>query len=350
MDDIYAYIVFEKVAAPAWKKMLDAGRIGAEELSRMLPHTPVPGNYHGVPEAAALPKLLPKVRAALQAPGQELSGEALARYRDLSARRAAQKVTNAGGVLANKPGVGAASLRGVPYVSPQAGTTIRGFDSKKAPERGLAGTVMLSGQDLPEAIYKHVAKPVDKSLFSSVAHHELAEAASQRAAAHGGYKPSPVASHMGTAPYLAENLGHRDAEALSLMRRLRATTGTDDPAMYAKLKQHGMVGNYTPPLGGRAHRSLEHQAARLPVLEGGMNRGMLGMRIEFTPNAERNIQRVGSVYDRMKGHLPDAVRAPLDRVHAGWQQFRTVNAAKPYSFSRDNPEQVQMLLRNFTSV
>ena len=60
MDDIYAYIVFEKVAAPAWKKMLDAGRIGAEELSRMLPHTPVPGNYHGVPEAAALPKLLPR--------------------------------------------------------------------------------------------------------------------------------------------------------------------------------------------------------------------------------------------------------------------------------------------------
>lgn len=350
MEDLYARQAFEKVAAPAWKKMLDAGRIGAGELSLMIPGTPVRGNFHGVPEARPLAALLPKIRAALQAPGQELSGEALARYRDLSARRAAQKVTNAGGVLANKPGVGAASLMGVPHVSPQAGTTIRGFASKKAPVRGLAMTVMSSGQDLPEAIYKHVAKPVDKSLFSSVAHHELAEAASQHAAAHGGYKPSPVASHMGTAPYLAENLGQRDTEALGVMRRLRATTGVDDPAMYAKLKQHGMVGNYTPPLGGRAHRSLEHQAARLPVQEGGLNRGLTGARIEFTPNAERNIQRVEGVYDRVRGRIPEGVRAPLDTVREGWRKFRTENAAKPYPFSRDNPEQAQMMLRNFTSV
>lgn len=329
---------YVKLAASRWKTLARAGALGAEELQRLAPHVQNPAQN------------IAKVQQHLQAPAQELTGAALDRYRDLSARRAALKIQQAGGSLSNKPGVGAGSVMGVPFVSPQAGTTIRGFASKNTAVRGLAQGVLASGQDLPEAVYRRIAKPVDQSLFSSVAHHELAEAASQHAAAKGGYKPSPVASHMGTAPYLAENLTQRDAEALATMRKLRTTTGTDDPAMYAKLKQHGMVGNYTPPLGGRAHRSLEHQAARLPVQEGRLNRGMSGTRIEFTPNTERKLQRVERGYEAVRDHVPEKLRGPLDQVRDGWLKYKAENAAKPYPFNKDNPEDVRMMLRNFTSV
>lgn len=329
---------YVKLAASRWREMFRNKLIGRNELSRLAPHIKDPAQN------------IAKVQQHLQAPAQELAGAALDRYRDLSARQAALKIQQAGGHLTNKPGVGAGSFNGTPFVSPQTGTFIRGIASKNLASRASAQGLLATGKDLPDALYQRIAKPVDKSLFSSVAHHELAEAASQQAAKANSYHPAPVASHLGTAPYLAESLGQRDAEARTIMHRIRANTGYDDPAMYAKLKQHGMVGNYTPPLGGRAHRSLEHQAARLPVNEGAQKRLLTQTRMNIPPNTERKIQNVERAYDAIRKHIPQPYQGRLDAARNEWHNFWAQNTAKPYPFNKDDHEAVTNMLRNFTSL
>lgn len=349
--------LFVKMAAPRWQKMLDAGRIGAEELARMLPGHKLPGNAHAASEASALPKFLPKIREALQAPGKELNPRALENYRKGVAQRAEEGVRRAGGSLRNVPGSGPSAVLqpntrsflpgesptiAVPYVSSQAGTQLRLYADKN-PVKSFGGQVLLGMPgDLATRHYRKIEQPVDRSIFGGVATHEGMEAHMLNQAIKGHIPLVPIDEHNGSAAVLRERLGMRDHEALGVMNRLRGQSRRADGVILNKrLREAGAVANYTPPLGGRAHRSLDHQIARTPVTESAMLRTAVGgPRTEAGTAVAKKLVEKPSFLQRLNPGLA--------QQQAMASSALSVNASHDPTFSRTNPDDVRAYLAHYS--
>lgn len=137
-------------------------------------------------------------------------------------------------------------------------------------------------------------RPEDPAVTAAVVRHERGERAHHRAMTEG-LPGNFISSHLGAGPILAERLGERDPRVLEVMSRLRAKSPEDTAVMRA-LRQHGGVGGYVPPLGGRAHRSLEGAVSQMPT--------------------QQLFQRV------MSGNAPDWLKRLAGRVErgGGWLQ------------------------------
>lgn len=335
MRDLYNYVL-TKTAAAAWQRALSAGTLGAKDLQRLAPHAS-PSNIAGI-------------RSHLQTPGVELAGDALARYqRGAEARSKLKVLATPSGMLKNHQGIGPGvkpSIDGGQIgVSPQAGTTLRLMSGRGA-TKALAQGAMVSGKEIPQSLYSRLAEPVDRSLFASTAAHELAERQGMSAMGHGTLAANPVASHISVAPLLAERIGQRDSEALHLFDQLRATTGKDDPRVRKKLREMGMVANYTPPLGGRTHRTMETYTAGMPIRDAAMNRFTLGGRITPTREDAQTAARWGNRYDRVKKYLPNQTVKNLDELRSTYHEVLN----RPLSFNKQDPAQARALTGTYTSV
>lgn len=328
--------ILTKTAAAAWQRALRAGTIGAAEIQRLAPH--------------ASPSNLAGVRSHLQTPGTELSGAALNRYQHGAEARSKLKVlASPSGMLKNHPTVGPGvipSMEGGQIgVSTQVGTTLRLMSGRGA-TKAVAQGAMVSGKEIPQSLYSRLAEPGDRSLFASTAAHELAERQGMSAMRHGTLNANPVASHISVAPLLAERIGQRDSEALRVFDQLRATTGKDDPRVRKKLREMGMVANYTPPLGGRAHRSMEAYTAGMPIEDAVMNRYLMGGRITPTREGAQTAARWGNRYDRVKKYLPEQTVKNLDELRSGYHAVLN----RPLAFNKQDPAQVRALTATYTSV
>ncbi len=335
MRDLYNYVL-TKTAAAAWQRALSAGTLGAKDLQRLAPHAS-PSNIAGI-------------RSHLQTPGVELAGDALARYQHGAEARSKLKVlATPSGMLKNHQGIGPgvkSSIDGGQIgVSPQAGTTLRLMSGRGA-TKALAQGAMVSGKEIPQSLYSRLAEPGDRSLFASTAAHELAERQGMSAMGHGTLAANPVASHISVAPLLAERIGQRDSGALRTFDQLRATTGKDDPLVRKKLREMGMVANYTPPLGGRTHRSMEAYTAGMPVRDAAMNRYIYGGRITPTKEDAQTAARWGTRYDRVKKYLPEQTTKNIEEIREAYHKVLN----RPLAFNKQDPAQVRALTGTYTSV
>jgi len=80
----------------------------------------------------------------------------------------------------------------------------------------------------------------------------------------GDYRGNLFASHLGPSAVVAENLGVQNPHVRNFMGLVRQYH-PEDAAVQRILRQHGMVGNYVPPLGGRTMRSVERAVEKIPV-------------------------------------------------------------------------------------
>lgn len=213
---------------------------------------------------------------------------------------------------------------------------------------GLGMVTGLLSKQVPEPIMRRVRRPVDQSLHHAVTNHELAEQAMIRGAASGNYKMNPFASHAGPAALVAENLGSRDADATRVLAAVRGKTH-DDAYVQKLLRNRGMVGNYVPPLGGRAHRSVEEAVGHMPISEGGLNRFMTESPIRGTPRQERVMDHVQTGLARLGEVLPQSLGTKATAAAQNLNTLRATWANKPVPFTAQDPQQVRRMLATFTS-
>lgn len=209
----------EKVAA-RWEKMMSAGKLTDHDLGRLLDHTGG-GDNEGI-------------RKALQSFVSPLTPAQLARHEAFHAK-VLPHYMQARGVL--KPSAQAVldsgpafSMNGTGqvHIDPAAWHQVRGAEFGPLPQSALRSTV----------------------------EHELAESRMQRGATAERYIPRPFSSHGGPGALIAERLGFQNPD-VHAYRDLMRTEATNEADMLKRLRQHGMVGNYVMPLGGRAHRSVD---------------------------------------------------------------------------------------------
>lgn len=248
------YEDFIKTSAPRWQKLLQRGRLGAQELGRI--------------EAAG-------GRAGMSSWGEMLGGAELARHRALE-----QKLVRPYGAAHNIqphnfPLIGPATVDGQVYVDPNSGSLLRQFadPAQGLPVRGAAAVALTSPVPWPEVLMSRIRKPQDAGITRAIQRHELGEAGIMR----NQLKPNLISSHLGPGPLIAERMGVKDPEVWKTLDQTRAM-GREDPAVMKLLRQHGMVGNYVPPLGGRVHRSMERATSKAPasLWESGWKRLALG--------------------------------------------------------------------------
>lgn len=238
----------EKLSAAAWERALREKRITPEDAARIHP---------------SIPKILSSagdereyyqrgVRQALSEYAPELTGRSLTQHRELQRRRFP--------IVAKRENVSTDTLFGAPVAF-------------SAPE----GTMVSKGMaaQLREGLGANVAPASDPSSLMATLQHELAERRHMEGMAHG-IPLTPVASHAGTAPILAERLATRDPDTHKLFHQIRNLP--EDAAVGKLLKRFGATGNYTPPLGGRAHRTLERAVANaFPALKTEIGQRMLSV-------------------------------------------------------------------------
>ena len=292
------YENFIKTSAPRWQKLLQRGRLGAQELGRI--------------EAAG-------GRAGMSSWGEMLGGAELARHRALE-----QKLVRPYGAAHNIqphnfPGAGPATVHKGVFVDPSSGTFIRQFMDPKqnVAVRGAAATALMApGVSWPELLMRRLRKPQDAGITRAIQRHELAEAGML----HNGLKPNFVASHRGPGPLLAERMGVKDPDVMQALDQMRAM-GKEDSSLMKKLRQYGMVGNYVPTLGGRTHRSLERATSELPgsINEGGFRRMLMGGK---APEEVRTIApHVQNAASRMQSLSEVQVPSQLmNALPASWQE------------------------------
>jgi hypothetical protein len=132
----------------------------------------------------------------------------------------------------------------------------------------LAGTVMMDPDKFPQFL-KNIAERSGRPLpnipesawpaiTKAVLEHERAEGVQLGNVVSGQHASAAHASHAGLLPLLAERMNVQDPHAVKVMDWLRQLNSEDKKTARA-LKQHGQVGNYVLPFGGRAHRSAEKQ-------------------------------------------------------------------------------------------
>ena len=359
--DLYAWIVFEKTAASKWQRMLDAGQIGLEELKRLAPRAVAKAEAQGVRRAT--PSLRAEARTLLQAPAQELYGEALSRRQHLEPMLESLSIRRAGGStrdtsrrgphIEQKPNLmsfisGQPKTLAAPVVDAQAGTQLRHASDDGAIGRFKAQMLAGAGP-LPPEVYRGIERPVDRSLFRMTGAHERMEAHGVNLMDRGLLPPNMIASHMNEAVVPAERLATRDAEALARMDNIRKEDGSDGYALWKRWREAGLVANHTPPLGGRANRSVAHQIARTPATEAAHLRMLTG-----GPRSEAGVARVQalaeppSLFERM---LPQQLKSPARQIHREVAQKALAaserNGPGP-TFSRDNPDHVRAYLAHLT--
>ena len=324
--EVLARYGMEKIAESAWQRALRLGQIGSKELGRIAGGAAVPSTGRG---------WLSNIRQNLTSFASDLHGPALDRHRQLQAKLTAPIMTHHGVNPKNLPVYGPATVMGQTYVSPQAGTMIRELAEGSTPRRLAATATMVSGQDLPKGLYERFKKPEDAGLTNAVLRHELGEQRMSQAMAANKYPSNPFASHWGPAADMAERLGQRDPRVVETMDRVRSTTGKDDPAARKLFRQHGAVGSYTPPLGGRAHRSLEAAIERMPVHEGTENRAMTGA--PFTGSTKTWLERG----QRAGELLQQAPHATLREGGKNLHEVMTQHLARPMRHQQPDQEQVR---------
>ena len=284
------------------------------------------------------------IRQGLGSFASDLEGAALNRHRQLQEKLTPALQAHYNVSPKNLPGVGPATVMGNTYVSPQTGTAIRELVEGSTPRRLAATAVMASGQDVPKPLYERLRRPEDASITNSVIKHELAEQRMMQSKGHGVYPGNPFASHLGPSADMAERLGQRDPRAVEVMTKARAQLGKDDPRAATLMRQHGMVGNYVPPLGGRAHRSLESAIEQMPVNEGGMNRFMMGSpakgqartALEYGQRAGQLLQKIPHATAQSAGaHITESMNSVLSR---------------PNRFRDRSPEQVSQYIGHLSGL
>ena len=98
------------------------------------------------------------------------------------------------------------------------------------------------------------------SAYRSTLEHEFAESRMVRGEKDKRYIAREFATHKGPAAVIAERLGFQNPDVHAyrdLLREDNPLYMPGDQVIQKKLRQHGMVGNYVMPLGGRAHRSID---------------------------------------------------------------------------------------------
>lgn len=123
----------------------------------------------------------------------------------------------------------------------------------------MAGMIFLDADNLSEFARRFdVPKESIPTFARSILQHERAEGVALGNVLSGLTPSSSNASHAGVLPVLAERAGIQDLATLNAMSRMRQSN-PEDAATARILKQHGQVGNYVLPFGGKAHRSAEKQ-------------------------------------------------------------------------------------------
>lgn len=217
----------EKTAA-RWEKMMRAGQLSAHDVARLQKET---GE-----------KNLAGIKNKLQAFSSPLSPAQLARHEQLH-----DKLT--------------------PHVERHLG--VKPTDDS-ARYRAREDTIYASRAVDDEMALSH-GPYVPPSNYRSTLEHEAAERRMGRGMNNGRYRAIAYAQkgHYGPGAVIAERLGFQNPQTRALSDSLRLSTSNEDPfdeVIHRKLKQHGLVGNYVMPLGGRAHRSVDanlQQAAHL---------------------------------------------------------------------------------------
>mgnify|MGYP000846921635 CR=1 FL=1 len=299
-----------KLAAARWQKLFQRGRLGAQELQRI--------------EGAG-------GRAGMQAFSSPLSEDALARYRTLQ-QKLIEPYGAAMGIQPKQiPGLGPSTLAGQSYVDPDAGTFLRyaADPSRVTQQAGMYG--MVAPGVIPEGIKARLRRPEDAGITRATQKHELAESAIFRGMMSGDFKPNFMASHLGPGPLLAERVGVQDPAVHQTFDRLRAIS-QEDASATRLLRQHGMVGNYVPPLGGRTHRTLGRGISQMPttVQEGGARRLATGGAVptevtetqKWVDPALDLAERVGKtpLLGSLLGRLPEGVRGTAETLHDKMQR------------------------------
>jgi hypothetical protein len=232
----------EKTAA-RWEKMMRAGQLSAHNVARLQKET---GE-----------KNLAGIKNKLQAFSSPLNPEQLARNEQLHYKLTPHVERHLGVTHTDRPA----------YYAPREDTIYasRGADDK------------FSLRYVPY---------VPPSAYRTTLEHEAAERRMGRAVRSGRYNPIANAqtAHYGPGAVIAERLGVQNPQTRALSDRLRLAPSEKDPfdeIIHRKLKQHGLVGNYVMPLGGRAHRSVDanlQQAAHLLRLKNQSLPDLLGLK------------------------------------------------------------------------
>lgn len=267
----------------------------------------------------------------MQAFSSPLSAEQLARHRTLE-QKLVRPYGAAMGVNPKQiPGFGPSTLVGQPYVDPDAGTFMRHWMNPKPAQAWAGMHATVTPQVIPEGIRARLRRPEDAGITRAVQKHELAESALFQGMSSGAIRPNFMASHLGSAPLLAERIGVQDPAVQQLFDRLRSVSREDTSATRL-LRQHGMVGNYVPPLGGKTHRTLERGISQMPttIREGGARRLAVGAAVPEEVAATQKwvdpaldlAERVGKtpLLGSLLGRLPEGVRGTAETLHDKMQR------------------------------
>lgn len=132
----------------------------------------------------------------------------------------------------------------------------------------IAGTVLMNPDKFPQflkGIAERTGMPLPNipdsawpAITKAVLDHEKAEGVQLGNVLAGEAASAAHASHAGLLPLLAERMNVQDPHAVAVMNWMRKLNPEDRKAARI-LKQHGQVGNYVLPFGGKAHRSAEAQ-------------------------------------------------------------------------------------------
>ena len=315
-----------KGAAPRYLQELNKGALGLREKIRLGGST------------SAL------MRKNLQTAATDLNPDQLARHRRLQGMLADATMKFEGGKPINFPGAGPSTVAGVPHVSPQVGTTLRHI--LETPGARTPMYVQLaSGKEMPGSIHRRISKPEDQGFYRSIVNHERGERAMYDGLSGGTYDLNPFASHLGPAANLAERQGVRDPRVHALLDKLRVLHGKDDPRANKLLRQVGVVAGNAPPLGGRAHRSLERLIERMPAAnnEGGWRRYATGAPVS---GDEKNLSRAHNVVDRISQYAPERYK---ERINAIRDRLAEPLTRQPRQLYRTQQE-VHNHIANFSSL
>jgi len=290
---LYAEALLFKAAAPRYLREMMKNNLSGSDLQRL----------GGTGSAA--------IRRGLQTAATDLNPQQLSRHRHLQGLLGNATATFEGGALKNFRGAGPAMAFGTTHVSPQAGTMLRHTVEGRGKTVKMMG--LASGKDIPSALYKHVSKPEDAGFYRSILNHERGERTMFQGVSNGSYKPNFFASHLGPTADLAERQGVRDPRVHELLDKMRTTMGKDDPRAHKLFRQAGVVAGNAPPLGGRAHRSLERRIEQMPSAlgEGGAKRIAVGAPL---PQYAKGLGRAQTVLDKVAPHVPVQYRDPMNEI------------------------------------
>jgi hypothetical protein len=328
----------EKTAVPRWEALERAGLLGGEDLARL-----VNAAHPAAGEAAA-------IRQGLQAAATDLSPAQLARHRVLRGLQASNIARLEGVKPQNIPGMGAATTAHSVHVAPHTGTSMR-FASKFPTSKlegvaGMAGNMMPT---LPPWLTNFLQHPEDPVLQHSILNHELGEKALFNASQAKNYTPRPIASHFGAAPDVIERMStFRDPAANAAMDRLRQLH-PEDAWLSKKMRQFGATPGAPMPVGGRAHRALEHQTMTQAPLSG----QTIGRRFQTEaplPPAAQEAVRTGAATankwaDRIKPFLPSNMRKNVGDLQGHVNQYLEPALARPTPV--EDPHKLVAALTNF---